>query len=92
MKDVRRADGWTVLIYLGDAISITHSRWEQSLQPENDPKHFECHWEIRLSFDKLMSDLRAVFLRIQDISFHKNATVPYQAQILDVLKGSGYIV
>ncbi len=35
MKDVsRRPDGWTVHIKLGDAIAITHKRWEQNLSPE----------------------------------------------------------
>jgi len=52
MKDVRRPDGWTVHIKLGDAIAVTHRRWEQNLAPEESKEHFEVQWELRTSFDK----------------------------------------
>ena len=94
MKDVRRADGWTVLIYITHhgAIYVTHQRWEQSLHPESDPRHFEVRWEMRLSFDRDMQALRAVILRIQELRFSEDATPAYRQQIIDVLAGSGYIV
>lgn len=94
MKDVRRPDGWTVLIYITHhgAIYVTHQRWEQSLHPESDPRHFEVRWEMRLSFDREMQALRAVILRIQELRFSEGATPAYRQQIIDVLAGSGYIV
>ena len=48
MRDVRRQDGWTVEIYVGDGrVWVTHERTEQSMEAENDPNHFEVRWEIR---------------------------------------------
>ena len=93
MKDVRRHDGWTVEIYVGDGrVWITHLRTEQSLEPEQDPAHFECQWEIRLSFDRQMLDCRAVFLRILQLNFHPNVQRERRAHIIDVLRGNGYII
>ena len=43
LKDVRRADGWTIAIALdslGRCVTVTHSRWEQSLDAPDDPQHF----------------------------------------------------
>ena len=48
MKDVRRKDGWTVEIYVGEGrVWVTHERTEQSMEPEDDPGHFEVRWEIK---------------------------------------------
>jgi hypothetical protein len=46
MKDVRRSDGWTVLVHCGEAIYVTHTRWEQSLHPLESAEHFEVQWEV----------------------------------------------
>ena len=93
MKDVRRHDGWTVEIYIGDGrVWITHLRTEQSMEAEDDPMHFECVWELRVSFDRAMTDCRAVILRIQEL--HLNPAMPRERKdhIVEVLKGNGYIV
>lgn len=92
LKDVRRPDGWTAEVYVGAAIYVTHQRWEQSLHPPDSPLHFEVRWEMRLSFDRQMQQLRAVILRIQEIKFHEQATADYRRLITEVLTGSGYIV
>ena len=93
MKDVRRHDGWTVEIYVGDGrVWITHTRTEQSLEAEDDPAHFECSWEIRLSFDREMLDCRAVFLRILQLTFHPQMQRERREHVIDVLRGNGYIV
>ncbi|MGZ4107288.1 MAG: hypothetical protein ACXVO1_08115 [Tumebacillaceae bacterium] len=92
LKDCRRADGWTVNVHLGAAIYVTHQRWEQNLLPVDHVEHFEVRWEMRLSFDKHMNNLRAVILRIQEIQFHPEATQAFKVQIRQVLSGSGYIV
>lgn len=92
LQDVRRGDGWTVLIYVGQAIYVTHQRWEQNLVPESDPRHFEVRWEMRLSFDRNMQQLRAVIMRIQELAFHEESTPAYRQQIRDILAGGGYIV
>ena len=93
MKDVRRHDGWQVEIYLGEGrVWITHVRREQSLDAEDSVNHFEVEWEIRLSFDRGMEECRAVFLRIQDLTFHPKMPRERKQQIVQVLKGAGYIV
>ena len=93
MKDVRRHDGWQVEIYIGDGrVWITHVRREQSMEPEDSPTHFEVEWEIRLSFDRAMEECRAVFLRIQNLQFHPQMPRERKQQIVQVLKGAGYIV
>jgi len=92
MKDVRRADGWTIQIQLGSANSVTHTRWEQSLAAPGSPDHFEVQWEMRLTFDKAMEDLRACFLRIQDLKFSETMTSERKDQLLWILRGGGYIV
>lgn len=92
MKDVRREDGWTVLIYVGAAVYVTHQRWEQSLHPPTSPEHFEVCWEVRLSFDLGLLDLRASIMRIQDIKFHAEATEDYKKSLRLALTGNGYIV
>ncbi len=53
MKDVRRSDGWTVNIKLGNAIAISHHRIEQNIVLGDSKDHFEVLWELRVSFDKL---------------------------------------
>jgi len=92
MKDVRREDGWTIRIYLGDAIYVTHTRWEQNLSPAEADDHFEVCWELRCSFDKGMEDLRAVFLRINDLRFMPNVKSDFKEKVTNVLRGSGYII
>ena len=93
MKDVRRHDGWQVEIYIGDGrVWITHVRREQSMEAEDSVTHFEVEWEIRLSFDRAMEECRAVFLRIQDLTFHPQMPRERKQQIVQVLKGAGYIV
>lgn len=80
------------LLAVSSRPSVTHQRWEQTLHPETDVRHVEVRWEMRLSFDKQMSQLRAVILRIQEIRFHADASDEYRKQITNVLAGSGYIV
>jgi hypothetical protein len=94
MKDVRGEDGWRVIIYIAPQgnISVTHTRWEQSLHEDNSPDKFHCQWEIRLSFDRDMIDLRAVFLRIMELKFSPSMKNERKAEILNILKGGGYIV
>jgi len=93
MKDVRRHDGWQVEIYIGEGrVWITHVRREQSMEAEDSVEHFEVEWEIRLSFDRGMEDCRAVFLRILDLTFHPGMPRDRKQHIVQVLKGSGYIV
>ena len=93
MKDVRRHDGWQVEIYIGEGrVWITHVRREQSMEAEDSVVHFEVEWEIRLSFDRAMEECRAVFLRIQGLTFHPQMPRERKQQIVQVLKGAGYIV
>jgi len=92
MKDVRRQDGWNIRIYLGDAIYVTHTRWEQNLAAADSPEHFEVLWELRCSFDKEMTDLFAVFVRVNDIKFHDQVTPQFKEQVTQVIRGSGYII
>ena len=49
-KDVRRPDGWTVKIQLGLASIITHTRWEQALDPADSPMHFEYDFHLMICF------------------------------------------
>jgi len=92
MKDVRRPDGWVIRIQLGDANFVTHTRWEQAIAPPGSPEHFEVQWEIRMSFDKNMSDIRAVFLRIMDLKFSESMPIKQQEKLRTLLRGDGYIV
>ena len=93
MRDVRRHDGWQVEIYIGDGrVWITHVRREQSMDADDSVTHFEVEWEIRLSFDRAMEECRAVFLRIQGLTFHPQMPRERKQQIVQVLKGAGYIV
>eukprot|EP00808_Paulinella_micropora_P028721 g71844.t1 len=91
-KDVRRPEGWMIKIQLGDANSVTHTRWEQSLEPPDSPQHFEVCWEIRLTFDRDMKDLKAVFLRIMDLKLHTEMPHERREQLQEILRGGGYIV
>mmetsp|Transcript_2096 Transcript_2096/g.3264 ORF Transcript_2096/g.3264 Transcript_2096/m.3264 type:complete len:243 (+) Transcript_2096:46-774(+) len=64
-KDVRTPDGWRIGIKLGDAIQLIHHRTEQSLDEFGDRRnHFEFEWEIVISFDKQLEQLRSATLRI----------------------------
>lgn len=82
----------SVQIYVGKAISITHTRWEQSLHPPASPLHFEVCWEVRLSFDVRLTELKAALMRIQDIKFNEAATDEYKSDIRKALTGNGYII
>jgi len=55
-------------------------------------QHFECHWSLRLSFDKQMSDLKAVFVRIIDVKTHPDMPKEEQDKVVDALKGEGYLI
>jgi hypothetical protein len=53
LKDVRRADGWTIAIALdslGRCMTVTHSRWEQSLDAPDDQQHFGSTVNERRTF------------------------------------------
>jgi len=91
-KDVRRPDGWVIKIQLGDANFVTHTRWEQSIAEPGSPEFFEVQWEIRLSFDKAMSDVKAVFLRIMDLKFSDSMSKERKETLKNILRGDGYIV
>jgi hypothetical protein len=91
-KDVSRPDGWRIQIYLGDAIYVKHTRIEQSLHKPTDPMHFECEWSLRLSFDKQMRDLRAVFVRIADVRLNDKMPEEQAEKVINALKGEGYLI
>jgi hypothetical protein len=44
------------------------------------------------SFDKQMTQLRAVILRIQELRFHRDVSAEYKALIEAVLSGNGLLV
>jgi hypothetical protein len=90
MKDVRTEDGWQIRIWLGDAVYITHVRWEQSFA--GPPDQYLVQWELQLSFDKQMKDLRAVWIRIKDIKFCDNITPALKDKVSNIAQGAGYIV
>jgi hypothetical protein len=91
LKDVRRPDGWTVAIRLGDAVSVTHRRWEQNLTPPDSAEHFEAQWELHLSFDRRLERLRGVFLRVLQVRCAPNMPEPRRAAIRAQLP-DGYVV
>lgn len=72
LKDQRGENGWTILIsLLKGNISITHRRGEESIQSLSDgTSEFSIQWELRLSFDEHMQDLRAGIIRIKQIVFN----------------------
>eukprot|EP00808_Paulinella_micropora_P012016 g43184.t1 len=49
-------------------------------------------WEIRLTFDRDMKDLKAVFLRIMDLKLHTEMPHERREQLQEILRGGGYIV
>jgi len=91
-KDVRRPDGWVIKIQLGDANFVTHTRWEQSIAEPGSPEFFEIQWEIRMSFDRAMTDVKAVFLRIMDLKFSESMPKERKELLKNILRGDGYIV
>ena len=92
MKDVRRADGWTVNVYLGDAVTIEHVRWEQSLDAVDSPGHFEIQWKVQMSFDRQLSDMKAVFVRVLQVVCSPNMDKNTRQEIEARYIGRGYIV
>jgi hypothetical protein len=98
MKDVRRADGWIVNVELGSEFAaVTHRRWEQNLQPETSPEHFEVCWEMRVSFDSHVTRPTAVDLRIRQVRCHQDMKPELRKKIEDTLRGNvfcthGYIL
>jgi hypothetical protein len=46
----------------------------------------------RLSFDRAMSDCKAVILRIMGLTFHPDMPKARKAHILHHLRGNGYII
>ncbi|GAB5365620.1 hypothetical protein AAMO2058_001073600 [Amorphochlora amoebiformis] len=91
-KDVRSKDGWQIQITIAEAVYVVHTRIEQSLHPIDDPSHFEYQWSLRLSFDKNMEDLKAVFVRIIDVRTNPNMDKAEHEKILHALKGEGYLI
>jgi len=64
-KDVRSSDGWRINIFFGnDVIAVTHFRKEQGMKED-----FEFEWELRMTFDKELTDLQATLMRIIDLKF-----------------------
>jgi hypothetical protein len=64
-KDVRTPDGWRILVRLGDVVQVIHRRIEQSLDEFGDTKnHFEFEWEVFISFDRNMEQLRSATIRV----------------------------
>ncbi len=91
-KDVNRKDGWQIHIYIGDAVYVTHVRKEQSLHSPDNPEHFECEWSLRLSFDKNLEDLHAVFVRIENVALHEDMPKESADKIMESLRGNGYLL
>jgi hypothetical protein len=64
-KDVRTSDGWKILVRLGDVVQVIHRRVEQSLDEFGDTtNHFEFEWEVFISFDRNLEQLRSATIRI----------------------------
>lgn len=61
-------------------------------EPEIDPQHFEVRWELRCSFDRAMKELRASFLRIEELTFHPHATKQRKTEVQETLRGFGYMI
>jgi hypothetical protein len=64
-KDVRTPEGWRILIRLGDVVQVIHRRIEQSLDEFGDTtNHFEFEWEVLISFDRNLEQLRSASIRV----------------------------
>jgi len=75
-KDLR--DGWYINIQITDTeIILKHRKTEQSFEA-NPESHFQFDWELTLTFNRLVTELRTVNLHVVDIR--------YSASILDAKK------
>jgi hypothetical protein len=64
-KDVRTSEGWRIGINLFETVQVYHQRREQSADLYNCAvNHFELEYEVRMTFDRGMSDLHATSLRV----------------------------
>lgn len=64
-KDVRTAEGWQIVLRLGDVIQLEHIRTEQSMDEFGDQtNHFEVQWMVMVTFDSALEQLRACSVRL----------------------------
>jgi len=66
-KDLR--DGWFISIQVCDTeIILKHRKTEQSFETNPD-SHFQFDWELTLTFNRAVTELRAVNLHVVDIRY-----------------------
>eukprot|EP00604_Paraphysomonas_vestita_P003978 CAMPEP_0174824254 /NCGR_PEP_ID=MMETSP1107-20130205/32305_1 /TAXON_ID=36770 /ORGANISM="Paraphysomonas vestita, Strain GFlagA" /LENGTH=94 /DNA_ID=CAMNT_0016050617 /DNA_START=505 /DNA_END=789 /DNA_ORIENTATION=+ len=81
-KDVRTPEGWKIFVRLGDVIQVVHRRIEQSLDEFGDTSnHFEFEWEVLISFDRDLDQLRSATIRIIKLTAAETIDPEYLASL-----------
>jgi len=93
-RDVREKNGWRIFITFAasNTVAVTHRRREQSLATASPDEKYWFEWELRLHFDKEISDLQSSILRITDLGFDQNANPRKKETISKQLSHGNLIV
>lgn len=99
LKDVRTEEGWLIdICLLKGNISITHKRKEESLERVGEgtgtgtEAQFNISWELRLSFDGDMKDMRAGLIRFKEITLNPLCSKEKKEEITEIFKGGELIL
>jgi len=92
-RDVRTRDGWRInVLFNHNVVAISHRRREQSLATAPKDEQYWFEWELRMVFDKDMTDLESSMLTITDLGFDDNISQRKKEEIKKLLSCGNLIV
>jgi len=69
-RDVRSREGWRINVsFVNNVIVVSHKRREQSLATAPPEEQYWFEWELRMTFDKDLTEMESATLRITDLQF-----------------------
>ncbi|MES1910177.1 MAG: hypothetical protein MHM6MM_002824 [Cercozoa sp. M6MM] len=100
MKDVRTPFGWQIIVdkqsdWHGDtssAISVTHRRWMQSLDSALALTHHSIQWELKITLDSTLSEIKAAILRVLRYKTHPDAPAEVVDRLRQITAGGSLII
>jgi len=92
-RDVRSREGWRInVLFNNNVVAVSHRRREQSLATAPADEQYWFEWELRMVFDKDMTDMESSLLRITDLGFDDNINPKKREEIKKALSGGNLII
>jgi len=92
-RDVRSREGWRVSVsFTKTVVLVTHKRREQSLATSPLDEQYWYEWELRMTFDKDVTEMLSANLKITDLQFDDNISPKKREEIKMALSFGNLIV